>query len=582
MIRIMKLFRSILNKLLGIAGNLGKAIARLLPSGGPSRRREAERYARLILAELHRLGFSRTVGRGKHIKRMRVRFEEPLLMTRDDIWCPLNLAKLPTGVRTDELRDEAVMRSLEDRLNANVRIDYLANGKLCYVVRLGGSAWPATFSINAMQFPPDAPRLAFALGANRDGEHSIHDLDELHHLLVVGATGGGKSTFLHNLLYWLITRNSADTLELWLIDLKSGAELGRYDVLKGGRDRDGLVRHVATDAAGAIDVLNLALKEIQRRNVLMREHSASNLDDLARLTGQHLRPMVIVIDEIAQLMLDRNKIGSYSTGSWAQNLITKLAALGRSAGCHIIIATQMIQKDVLTGLILANFESRIAFSVADWRKSQLAIESSEADGLPVGRAILRHEGQISEYQTPLITPQQIRLEVERIRRHGPSGGLGEHDEQARFVRDAKLVLDVASQQFAGEVSRRKLLAVEAVSSAINKSRLEEICVRLERDGVLEAGRGNRPRRVARGYFARPHLLDVLYSHDAATNHAAVSGLDPETPPLAQQDAQNDNPEKTARVACGPPAEPMIIDMVEDENAADVFASSMKNSTLLSV
>src|SRR5262249_34382111 len=152
------------------------------------------------------------------------------------------------------------------------------------------------------------------------------------------------------------------------------AELGRYDALLSSKANPrGIVRHLAYEPEKAIDVLNLALKEIQRRNDLMRQHSASNIDDLARLSGQRLRRVVVIVDEIAMLMLNREKIGKYSVGSWAENLMTKIASLGRSAGVHLVIASQMIQRDVLSGLILANFENRIAFSCADWRKSQLAI-----------------------------------------------------------------------------------------------------------------------------------------------------------------------------------------------------------------
>jgi DNA segregation ATPase FtsK/SpoIIIE-like protein len=382
---------------------------------------------------------------------------------------------------------------------------------MCFVVRVNGAAFPDRVSINSFKMQPDAPALAFSLGIDRDGEHRADDLAALKHLLLVGATGGGKTTFIHAMLYWLISRNSDQDIELWLIDLKNGAELGRYEALKNSKaNPHGIVRQLATEPEAAIDVLNLALHEIRRRNDLMRRHSASNIDDLAHVTGQRLRRVVVVIDEIAMLMLNRNKLGQYSIGSWGENLMTQIASLGRSAGVHLVIATQMINKEVLSSLILANFENRLCFSVADWRKSQLAIETSEASGLPVGRAVMRREGQIAEYQTCLITPQQTRLEIERIRRHGPAGGLGEQNELARFARDAKLLLALACEQFSGEFSRSKLLDHPDVRNVIGQPRFHEIARRLESDGVLEPGRGKYARRVARGYFGRPHLLDVLY------------------------------------------------------------------------
>ena len=514
------------------------------------RRHRAEQLASTLLSEFHRLGFTRRVAAGKKkTRRQRVCFEEPLLLTHDELWCPIDLRRLPTGVRTDDLRDDAVLRSLEDRCGAAVRPDYLPNGKLCFVVRIRGAKFPESFSINAFKMPPEAPMLAFPLGMDADGEHASADIADLKHLLIVGATGSGKTTLIHALLYTLIARNSDQDLELWLIDLKNGAELGRYDALLNTKSNPrGMVRQLAHEPDKAIDVLNLALKEIQRRNDLMRQFSASNLDDLAHLSGQRLRRIVVVVDEIAMLMLNRDKIGKYSTGSWAENLMTRIASLGRSAGVHLVIASQMLQKDVLSGMILANFENRIAFSCADWRKSQLAIETSEADGLPVGRAIFRREGKTKEVQTCLITPQQTRLEIERIRRHGPAGGLGEDEAATTFIRDAKLLLSVACERLGGEFSRAKLLKEDGVRGVISQERYAEIARRLEQDGVLDPGRSRQPRRVARGYFNRPQLLELLY----APNREGANGTPTADAPdargwpavggdAAQQDAQEQGP-----------------------------------------
>jgi hypothetical protein len=196
--------------------------------------------------------------------------------------------------------------------------------------------------------------------------------------------------------------------------------------------------------------------------------------------------------------------------------MTRIAALGRSAGVSIIIATQFVSKDVLSSMIRANFENRLTFSCADWRQSQLVIETSEADGLPKGRAILRQEGRTYEYQTPYITPNQVRLEISRIKEYGPDGGLGDDAELLRFVKDAKLLLSVACDQLQGDFARSKLLALSGVRGIISQERFNEVAQRLERDGVLAPGRSNKPRRVERAFFGRPGLLDTLYGLQGAT------------------------------------------------------------------
>jgi hypothetical protein len=476
------------------------------------RRRRAQRLATQLVAELSRLGFSRKIVTGgqkrRRVRRQRVEFEQPLILTADELWCPLNLAKLPTGVRTDDLRDEAVVRSLEDRTDCSVRLDYLANGKLCFVVRHGGATFPEKFTVNAVSWPEEAGALAVPAGVNADGEQVIIDLGDLVHLLIAGATNGGKTTFQHVMITSLINRNTADDLELWLIDLKR-TEFNLYRPLVNKKG-DGIVKSIAVEPEEAIDTLDRALREITRRNQLMEQHHATSLADLASSTGVRLRRIVLIIDEFAQLTLNTSKLGKQSIGKIAENLITRIAALGRSAGFSIVIATQMVQREVISGLIQANFENRIAFSVANWRQSQMIVESSDADGIPAGRAVLRVKGQTKMVQTALITSRQVRIEVDRVAQFGPDGAWGEDLELARFVKDAKLIISVACQHFEGAMARAKVLDLDGIKGVISWDRFNEVCQRLERDGVLESGGPRKPRRVSKGFFGRPGLIDNLY------------------------------------------------------------------------
>lgn len=514
-----------IKKLFAVIGALFRPLAQLLGGfitrlahqfGGESarRRRRAGRLAKQMISELARLGFTKrlvTGGRGRRrgrVKRQRVQFESPLLMTTDELWLPIDHPRLPTGVTTDDLRDEAVLRALMDRTDCAVRIDYLANGKLCYVVRHGGAQFPEKFGINQVEFPPELGQLAIPAGVNADGDQVFIDLDDVIHLLIAGSTGNGKTVFEHAALSTLINRNTLDDLELWLIDLKQ-TEFSLYRPLYSKKGT-GIVQKLAVEPEEAVDVLDQALKEINRRNQLMVQHNVTSLDDLAGTTGIRLRKVVIVIDEFAQLTLNTNKLGKQSIGKIAENFITRVAALGRSAGFRIIIATQMVQSAVVSSLIRANFENRLAFSTADWRQSQLVVESSEADGIPRGRAVMRLKGALTMVQTALISPRQVRIEVERVAQFGPDGAWGEDLELARFVKDAKLLINAACQHFAGELARNKVLALEGVRGVVSFDRFNEVCQRLERDGVLEAGGPRKPRRVSKGFFNRPHLVDQLY------------------------------------------------------------------------
>ena len=213
------------------------------------RRKRAQQIATAMQDEFGRLGFTKTItmkGKKGKTKRQRVKFDYPLLMTQDELWLPIKHTSLPTGVRPDDLREEGVVRSLEDRLNVGVRIDCLPTSTLCFVVRLGGSTFPAKYSLNAFETPEEASPLAFPLGVNSYGGQVVGDLIDFKHLLVAGATGGGKTTLYHSIITTLISRNSPDTLELWWIDMKR-TEFALYRPLMGKRDQPGIVRHIAVD-----------------------------------------------------------------------------------------------------------------------------------------------------------------------------------------------------------------------------------------------------------------------------------------------------------------------------------------------
>jgi hypothetical protein len=486
------------------------------------RRRRAQRLASATLSEFQRLGFTRKVFTKKRVRRQRVEFDYPLLLTRDELWCPIDHAKLPVGVRTPDLQEETVMQSLEDRLGCSVRVDYLypPTQKLCFIIRIKGASFPERFPISAVNLPANAPPFAFSIGMGEDGEQRCLDLARLPHLLIVGPTNKGKSTLVHNMLTTWVGRNGSEDVEIWLADHKGGVELNRYEALGTGRGRTGIIRRFSYRPVETIAMLQTALTEAERRLEILRRHNCSDLADLGRTTGVHLRPIVILIDEIFFLMLNKERIdpepgkgkkGGYTIRDWAEQLFAKIASAGRAPGVHLVIATQKIGKDVLTSTITANFESRIVFGTASMYESIYVLGNSSSVGLPKGRVIFRTEGgELSEYQTPWISPDQTRLIISRISRYGPDGGLGRADEARRFRDDAKLLIKVSCEQFEGEFSIRKMYQHEYVKGAIGKDRVEEMARRMERDGVLEPGGPRKPRRVSKGFFNRIHMLDTLY------------------------------------------------------------------------
>ena len=519
------------------------------------RRRHAEHLATTLLHELARLGFIRRE-RGKVVAR--VQFDPPLLLTREELWCPIDLVRLPHMITTERITTEEVMKSLHDRLNIDVRWDKLSNGKLCYVLRMAGATYPEVIPIQSLEMPKDAGPLAFPLGIDGEGKHQIIDLAKLPHLLIIGPTGKGKSTLVHTILTTWVTRNGPDDIEIWLADHKGGAELNRYAVLMGEKGRPGIIRRFSYKPEDTIAMLQAAQKEMDRRLEVLRSNDCSDLDDYTRQTGQYMKRIAIVIDEIFHLMLNKEAYDpqpgkKISIKDWGEQLFAKIASAGRAPGVHLIIATQKTGKDVLTGLITANFESRVIFGLVDMYQSIYVLGSTDAVGMPKGRVIFRGEAdRQTEIQTPLITAQQTRLLLDRVSRYGPDGGLGRADHLKRFVQDAQLLLQVSCDLFAGEFAYKKLYQAPGVQGVLSRQRVEELAGRLEKDGVLEPARGKTPRRVARGYYGMPQLLESRYLEGANEVHNQ-----PEVRPDVLPEASESARAATNNAACGPP----------DENAA---------------
>ena len=186
-----------------------------------------------------------------------------------------------------------------------------------------------------------------AIGINPRGEYIQHNLFTMPHLLVAGATGSGKSVFLHNAIISLLSGGGCC---LRLIDLKR-VELSIYNGLRQ------MVSDTVTDAEAARAVLEFEVEEMNERYKLMEQYQVRHYTNLPQEKALNAR--VIVIDELADLMLNRD------TRKSVENSIVRIAQLGRAAGIHLILATQRPSTNVITGLIKANIPCKIAFMTAN-------------------------------------------------------------------------------------------------------------------------------------------------------------------------------------------------------------------------
>ena len=210
--------------------------------------------------------------------------------------------------------------------------------------------------------------LPVALGLASAGEPVVVDLVDMPHLLIAGATGSGKSVCISSIITSLICHQRPSDVRLLLIDPKR-VELTPYNGIPH------LVTPVVVDPDKVVRLLRGAIQEMLRRYRLLENAGVRNIQAYNRSpkAAEHLPYFVICIDELADLMM---------TSSFdVEQVLCRLAQLGRAIGIHLVVATQRPSVDVVTGLIKANFPSRIAFAVASQVDSRTILDAVGADRL---------------------------------------------------------------------------------------------------------------------------------------------------------------------------------------------------------
>ncbi|MEX2529080.1 MAG: DNA translocase FtsK [Gemmatimonadota bacterium] len=244
--------------------------------------------------------------------------------------------------------------------------------------------------LEARPYLTSRAELPLALGKNLMGTPYVSDLAKMPHLLIAGATGSGKSVCLNTIITSLVYRHTPETLRLLLIDPKM-VELSTY------ADLPHLRHPVVTDPREAAGVLKWAVLEMERRYTLLSANGVRSLAEFNRRVknGVPLRKavtdaeegdadrwiydegvlplVVLVIDELADLMM--------TVQAEVEKPLTQLAQKARAIGIHLIVATQRPSVNVITGLIKANFPTRIAFRVASKTDSRTILDQNGADAL---------------------------------------------------------------------------------------------------------------------------------------------------------------------------------------------------------
>ena len=212
--------------------------------------------------------------------------------------------------------------------------------------------------------------LAIPLGRDVSGQPVVSDLATMPHLLIAGTTNSGKSVCIASLTTCLVMNNQPEELKLVMIDPKM-VELNRFNGLPH------LLGQVETDIERIMGVLRWATSEMDYRYKLLEKVHARNLDSynvkMGRSGQATLPRIVIMIDELADLMM--------SAPDQTEHALVRLAQKSRAVGMHLVVATQRPSTDVVTGVIKANFPTRIAFTVASSVDSRVILDTNGAETL---------------------------------------------------------------------------------------------------------------------------------------------------------------------------------------------------------
>jgi S-DNA-T family DNA segregation ATPase FtsK/SpoIIIE len=342
--------------------------------------------------------------------------------------------------------------------------------------------------------------LAFALGKDIAGHSRIADLAKMPHLLVAGATNSGKSVCLNAMIVSILFRAHPDEVKFLMVDPKR-VELSLFAGIPH------LVAPVAHDAREAAGLLRWAIREMEMRYQLFADAGARNITGFneqvaLEKTGSPLYCMVIVIDELADLMMQ--------AAAEFEGSICRLAQLARATGIHIVVATQRPSVNVITGTIKANISSRIAFAVASQADSRVILDINGAERLVGSGDMLFLPFDASKptrIQGAYVSESDIVSLVEWLKQHG------QPDYRAQILPVDKKGTIAEEEPIDDDLFQRALdfvLSTNYASASMLQRRLRvgynraaRLIDMMEERGYVGPADGNRPREV----YAAPRPTD---------------------------------------------------------------------------
>ena len=355
--------------------------------------------------------------------------------------------------------------------------------------------------INSEKFAKSESKLTLAIGKSTNGEIATLDLAQMPHLLIAGTTGSGKSVCMNTILASILYQATPDEVKFVIVDPKKVEmavyrDLSKYHLLK----IEDIDEPIITTPENAVIALRAVEKEMGKRYDILAEAGVRNIAEYnQKKSDEKVMPFIVVlIDELADLMMLNAKE--------VEAPIARLTQLARAVGIHLVVATQRPSVDVITGVIKANFPSRIAFQVATKIDSRTIIDSPGAEKL-IGKGDMLYLGygssEPSRLHNAFLSLDEIQslmnyiksqseaddLVLESPREAIGAGGLVTDNGSVGFdsLFDEAVKLVVMHQQGSISLIQRRL--------KVGYSRAARLIDEMEQAGIVGAFTGSKAREV---------------------------------------------------------------------------------------
>ncbi len=381
--------------------------------------------------------------------------------------------------------------------------------------------------LSSREFVESNSRLTLALGRDILGTPVAAAMDSMPHLLIAGATGTGKSVGLNSMIISLLYKAKPDEVKFIMVDPKR-IELSVYDGIPH------LISPVVTDMKKATNALFWAVKEMERRYELLAQCGVRNLlqynkmvehkeivplndsssRDKAALLSEYnsenetisdhllededsltkLPYIVVIVDEFADLMMVASRD--------VESALIRLAQMARAAGIHLILATQRPSVDVLTGIIKANFPTRISFQVSSKIDSRTILDTNGSEKLLGNGDMLflpPGTGRLQRIQCAYVSEEEIARVTAFLKEQQQPNYVEDITEKAEDngESDDEQFYDEKYDEAVALITRTRQASISSVQRhlRIGYNRAARIIETMEKEGIVGPQDGSKPREV---------------------------------------------------------------------------------------